>query len=131
MRILLSVSRFEDELIEILDRLDETYEIFADNDCFEILKDRIPRIRPFERDDFDLLYLNWRDLPSEKREEKILSTIDENRTLLFLKAIKNYREKLVVTTLEDLKLTFSEIERAGTFPFKLGGTFFSKGLHIF
>lgn len=131
MRILLSVSIFEDELIEILDGLDETYEILADDDCFEILKDRIPRIRPFERDDFDLLYLNWKDLPSEKREEKILSTVDENRTLLFLKAIKNYREKLVATSLEDLKLTFSEIERAGDVSLQTRRYLLLKGLAYF
>lgn len=131
MRILLSVSRFEDELIEVLDELDETYEIFADDDCFEILKDKLPRIRPFEKDDFDLLYLNWRELPSEKREEKILSTIDESRTQLFLKAIKSYREKLVVTTLEDLKLTFSEIERAGDVSLQTRRYLLLKGLAYF
>ncbi|PLV60380.1 hypothetical protein [Thermotoga sp. KOL6] len=114
MRILLKLSKIENELVNVLESLEEGYEIVVDKSIFEDLKRRVPNVSLYKNlQDFDLLYMDWEKIPSSKRETDILSIVDINKINLFFETIKNYREKLVVTTLDNLKTALSEIEQTG------------------
>ena len=98
MKILLSAPETKSEISDILEGLGEEYEILLPQE---------------QSQDFDILYVKWKELPSEKRENEVLSTIDENAIKLFFETIKDYRERVVVTDPDGLRLALSEIERTG------------------
>jgi len=116
MRILLCNPESKNEILGILKGLDEEHEILFPQ---EQLKD------------FDILYVKWKDLPLRKKEEEVLSVVDENVIGLFFETIKNYREKVVVTDLNDLKLALSEIERTGDVSLQTRRFLFLKALAHF
>ncbi|PLV55810.1 hypothetical protein [Thermotoga sp. SG1] len=116
MRILLCNPESKNEILGVLKDLDEEYEILL----------------PAERmKDFDILYVKWKELPFRRGEEEVLSVVDENVIGLFFEAIKNYREKVVVTDLDDLKLALSEIERTGDVSLQTRRFLFLKALAYF